>query len=549
MASKLAPKTAAADPLPLKVVVLFTSGVGYFQHSGTIDGSAAIPLTFRASRVDDILKSLILIDPAGKVEAATYSSREPVSRVLQSFGIDISQNLRMVDLLEQLRGAPVEVTTKPPEPETITGQVLSVETRTVSAGDSHGNETEQEISSINLFSDTGIRTVLISRVDAIRILDVKLAEQLKRAMDVLATNHDTQQKTVTLHFGAAPARQVEVGYVTESPLWKTSYRLSLGGEAKPYLQGWAMVDNPSDQDWDGINLTLVSGQPISFIQDLYTPLYVPRPVVPPETQANPYPQLSEGDLTDSDRETAVADSSAFYSSESAAAPRSLGATTMGRRSAMAPAVFAADLSEAGVSSAASARAAGELFQYQIRDPVTIPRQQSAMIPIVTDSVKAEKLDIYNADVAAEHPENAVEISNTTKLHLKAGPVTIFDDGSYAGDARMPDVPPGESQLLTYAVDLSITAVREKPAAISRITTISIRRGFLNITSRSDSITTYTFKSKRDSDRAVLVEQPIKPGWNLVLPAKPDQKTRSLYRFRVLVPAKSSVPFTIKEDTP
>ncbi|HET6387574.1 MAG TPA: hypothetical protein VFJ58_29660 [Armatimonadota bacterium] len=216
---------------------------------------------------------------------------------------------------------------------------------------------------------------------------------------------------------------------------------------------------------------------------------------------------------------------------------------------MSPAVFAADLSEAGVSSAATARAAGELFQYEIRDPVTIPRQQSAMIPIVTDSVKAEKLDIYNPDVAAEHPENAVEIKNTTKLHLKAGPVTIFDDGSYAGDARMPDVPPGETQLLAYAVDLSITAVRENPAAISRITTISIRRGFLNITSRSESTTRYIFKSKRDSDRVVLVEQRIKMGWNLVLPAKPDQKTRSLYRFRLLVPAKSSTPFTIKEDTP
>jgi len=560
--------------------VLFTSGVGYFQRSGNINGSAAIPLTFRTSSVDDILKSLILIDPAGKVEPATYTSQEPVSRVLQSFGIDISQNLSMVDLLEQLRGAPVELTTKPPNPETITGQVLSVETRTVPIprqGESVETQTgpipepdggiAREVrSQVNLLTDTGIRSILLSQVDSLKILDPKLADQLKSALAVLAANHDTQQKTVTLHFGAGPERRVEVGYVTEAPIWKTSYRLSIGGTEKPFLQGWAMVDNPSDQDWNQVNLTLVSGQPISFIQDLYTPLYIPRPVVPPETQANPYPQLSEEKVTQNAKESiARAGSEGGYPGMAGGYPGGggLGGAAEAMRSARAsrspetpsaappamtpptPNVFV--LQKSGVSSAATARKAGELFQYQIRTPVTIPRQQSAMIPIVTDAVKAQKLDVYNPDVDSENPENAVDLTNTTDLHLKAGPVTIFDGGSYAGDARMPDVEPGGTQLLTYAVDLGITGVRENQGPVSHMTTISIQHGLLKVTSKSEITTKYTLKSKLAADRVVYIEQPIKDGWDLVTPAKPDQKTRSLYRFRVPVPAESSTPFTVTED--
>src|SRR5262249_52750323 len=90
---------------------------------------------------------------------------------------------------------------------------------------------------------------------------------------------------------------VQVGYVVENPIWKTSYRLVLGKNGKPFLQGWAIVENTSDDDWSGVRMALISGRPISFQMDLYQPLYVPRPVVEPELFASLRPPTYTGAMT------------------------------------------------------------------------------------------------------------------------------------------------------------------------------------------------------------------------------------------------------------
>ncbi|MDQ2730450.1 MAG: DUF4139 domain-containing protein, partial [Armatimonadota bacterium] len=559
-----APAAGPAEPLPVKDVVLFTSGVGYFQRSGSVDGSAAIPLTFRTSHVDDILKSLLLIDPQGHVEPVTYTSQEPVEQALRSFGINVSANLSMVDLLQQLRGVRVQITTRPPHEETITGQVLSVETHPVEIKEDNSPVKTEDEATLNLVTDTGIRSISMKDVRDLKILDEALAAQLKGALGVLANGHDPQTKTITLHFGGGGNRNVQVGYVTEAPVWKTSYRLAL--DEKPYMQGWAIVDNSTDHDWDNIQLTLVSGRPISFIQDLYTPLYVPRPIVPPDVQANPYPQLAEDNLMENARYSTMGYGH-MTQPQGNYGLRPLSPSTGPAAKAAAPIynrfgqVWSIDgntslpldhvsptLPRSGVESAATGAMAGELFEYKIGAPVTIPRQQSAMIPIVTETVTANKIDLFNADVNARNPENAVQLTNSTHLHLKAGPVTVLDGGSYAGDARMPELEPGEKQLITYAVDLSIVGVRSEGDPDQVISSFSIKHGVLTVSNREQVTTKYTFKSKLDRDRVVLVEQPIRPNWNLREPAKPDEKTASYYRFQVPVKAGASVPFSVVQAT-
>nr|MDQ2730311.1 DUF4139 domain-containing protein [Armatimonadota bacterium] len=333
-----------------------------------------------------------------------------------------------------------------------------------------------------------------------------------------------------------------------------------------------------DHDWDNIQLTLVSGRPISFIQDLYTPLYVPRPIVPPDVQANPYPQLAEDNLMENAK-TALNQSmderrrlggqnqlrnginNSF--SRSAGGAGGFGGGQNGQQiqqEVNAPAAMAADAAPApgtppmdlqgsGVASQATGEKAGELYQYRIGTPITIPRQQSAMIPIVTGAITAEKLDLFNADVNPRYPQNAVHLTNSTGLHLKAGPVTVLDGSTYAGDARMPELEPGEKQLITYAVDLGIASLREQPVSETRLTAISIKHGVLNLSSRSQLTTKYTFKSKLDRDRVVMVEQPIREGWDLKEPAKPDEKTHSFYRFLVPVAAGKSVNTQVVEVRP
>jgi hypothetical protein len=364
---------------------------------------------------------------------------------------------------------------------------------------------------------------------------------------------------------------VDVGYVTEAPVWKTSYRLELGD--KPHLQGWAIIDNSTDHDWDNINLTLVSGQPISFIEDLYTPLYIPRPVVPPEVQANPYPQLSESNVMEN-AQTALAKAARpeghamlrlqtpgavslmardAYAATDSRAPTDGNSRLTGRGSRDAyaatgsPAPAAPSLGLDGVTSASTTAQAGELFQYNIGAPVSSPRQQSAMIPIVVGDIQASTLDIYNAAVNPNNPSNAAEVTNTTGLHLKAGPVTVLDGASYAGDARMPDLQPNEKQYLTYGVDLGITAVQDQQAPVQKLATISIKHGVLNLTQRSRIVTHYTFKSKLDKDRTIMVENPIQQDWTLTDPAKPDEKTKDYYRFRLTVAAGQSKQFSVTQE--
>src|SRR6185369_2567495 len=147
---------------------------------------------------------------------------------------------------------------------------------------------------LNLWCAERLRAVKLPDVQQLKFSNPVVESEFRRALDVLALSHDSQKKAVSLHFAGDGKRKVQVGYVIEAPIWKTSYRLVLGEKEKPYLQGWAMVENPTDEDWTGVKMALVSGRPISFKMDLYNPLYVDRPVVEPELFASLRPVAYSG---------------------------------------------------------------------------------------------------------------------------------------------------------------------------------------------------------------------------------------------------------------
>jgi len=300
--------TATPTPLPVRSVSLFTSGVSYIERGGTVDGNAAVALSFPTDQINDLLKSLVLIDSGGQVQPVTYGARDPVGRTLQSFAIDVTQPTSRGDLLQKLRGARVSV--MPGTGPVLVGQIVGVEYRTEHRPD--GTVTDN-IPILNLFTDAGLQSVELKDARAVQILDPRLNAEFKQALSVLASGADNARRPVTLHFAGTGRREVRVGYVGEAPLWKVSYRLLLGGTAagqsgtgvgagaSNYLQGWALVENTTDDDWNGIHLSLVSGRPVSFIQDLYQPLYLPRPVVPPDVIASPYPQTHGTNLQEEDQ--------------------------------------------------------------------------------------------------------------------------------------------------------------------------------------------------------------------------------------------------------
>jgi hypothetical protein len=320
---------------------------------------------------------------------------------------------------------------------------------------------------------------------------------------------------------------VRVGYLLETPLWKTSYRLVLDEGREHFLQGWAIVENTTDQDWHDVSLSLVSGRPISFIMDLYRPLYVHRPTVEMELYSAIVPQKYEEDLE------LAAEPEAPMAKErmapSRAAPRA--EPSLGAEDAALPDEL--DLRQ-GVASAAQVMEAGNFFRYQIQHPVTIPRLESAMLPIVNRNVEGRRVSIYNQTVQEKHPLHGLKLKNTTGFDLMGGPLTVFEQGSYAGDARIDTLPAGAERLISFAVDLDTEVAVSSRSVPETLLSVRIVKGSLISTLSLRAESTYRIKNSDDRARSVLVEHPLNPDWDLVVPSKPEETTRSAYRFLVEV---------------
>jgi hypothetical protein len=277
---------SAQELLPVTRVVLYRSGVGYIERLGRVSGDATLTMAMRESQMNDLLKSLILVDfDGGQILPAQYTPRDPLERTLSAFAVQLSDNPSMSALLTRLRGAPVEIQT---DKETLQGTVLSIETREEAA-----SEVVVKRAYVNLMTNPAMRSVPLDTIVSLRVRDERLQQEIQNALAAIGTRLDNTRKTVELRFAGQGARRVLVGYLTEMPLWKMTYRLALSANEPPLLQGWAIVENTTDEDWRNVRLELVSGRPVSFIQNLYEPIYPKRPTVRTQTDQALLPDTAE----------------------------------------------------------------------------------------------------------------------------------------------------------------------------------------------------------------------------------------------------------------
>jgi hypothetical protein len=551
--------TSKSASLPVNEVILYSSGVGYFQRSGKVAGDARVDLSFPAQDVNDLLKSLVVRDlGGGQVTTVAYDSHDPVEKTLQSFALNLNGNPSFAALLEQARGEKVEVTLQQAantQPGTLTGAILGTETQKQPAG----KDAVAEVAVLNLWCAEGLRAVKLSDVQRVRFLSPVLEGEVRKALEALAQGHDAQKKGVSLSFAGKGEREVRVGYVVEAPVWKTSYRLVLSKEGKPFLQGWAVVENPSDEDWQHVGMALVSGRPISFRMDLYDPLYAPRPLVEPELFASLRPPTYEGAIEG--RPMAVGGGGGLGGAGTKpAAPRML--RDMGRVEKdeqqkatglnhnvdrLGEAAVPMDLRQ-GVQSAASAQQLGDSFEYVLDEPVSLPRQKSALLPIVNKEVDGQRVSIYNQNTHPKFPLLGLRFKNTSGLHLMQGPITVFEGSAYAGDSRVLDLQPGEERLLSYAVDLGteVEAVADNPK--HTLTKVKAVKGVLYTTTRQVEGKTYRAKNRSGQDRTLLIEHPYRPDFRLTSKDQPAERARDVYRFELKLPAGQSATETVTEET-
>ena len=551
-------------PLPLESVVLFTSGVGYFQHAGEVTGDATVEMQFAADDVNDLLKSMVVLDRDGGAATVTYASRDPVTKTLGTFAVNLTDNPSLGDLLGRLRGQKVELDAASP----VAGTIVGVEKRRLEVG----KDQTVEKQFLTLLTSEGLRTLALDAVTRIKLVDARLQGELEKALAVLALATDNEKKGVAIAFTGKGPRNVVVGYVQESPIWKTSYRLVLDGDAaatKARLQGWAIVENTTDADWRNVRMALVSGRPISFVMDLYQPLYVPRPFVEPELYASLRPQVYGQTMSDADKQLAQADrrldergARGGLARRENAEGRPAAPAAMAADGAIAIDAFSAQGGGAARGSAIAGIAAmqtaaagsdlGELFRYEIEKPVTLERQRSAMLPIVAAEVEAEKVAIYDERVLARHPLSGLRLKNTTGLHLMQGPLTVYDQaggGSYSGDARIEDMAPGTERLVSYAVDLDVEVAARGEGRAEEIVNVRLVKGTLFAARKLARAKVFEVKNSGKNAVKVLLEHPLEGGWTLVAPEKPEEKTRDRYRFAVVAEPGQPVTLEVAEEMP
>ncbi len=575
------PISTANSALPLQDVVLFSSGVGYFGRRGQVNDDATVDILVRAPQISDILKSLVLFDPQGHVDPVTYSIEDYIAARPNSTDLNIDPNSSPGAILRLLQGAQVRIER---QSGTTEGRVVSVSTQQLLLnGGGAFAERYQMVEYATLLTATGLTTIRLDDMLSFTPLDRGLADKfaasLEKKASSLTQGLDDGVRPITLHFRGKGRRDVRAGYLLESPAWKTSYRLVLAPKTKPYLQGWAVVENPGDEDWQNVNLSLVSGRPISFIQDLATPVYIVRPVVAPQIIGSVTPQTfgpgyggpdDPAPITNSRGNGAGFGGGGFGGGRDEADGRlnqlearpvpSLRAPTMpfsnsgaNNAPALGEAAQSATKSEAQdqVDAQATGVQQGNLFVYAIDTKVSIPHGQAAMVPIVSEDVDGEAVTIVQSQnqIGALTAQNGFFLRNRSDLNLQGGPITVYADGIYGGDALVTNVSPGEARLIAYAVDLDLVSRLESSEEDEEITAILPTEGALQLTKKATRVQKYALRNKSNTDKLVILQQPNESEWQLVDPKQLYQKSNDGLRFRATIAAKKTLDYTINWEKP
>jgi hypothetical protein len=513
-------QTMAAD-LPIREVVLYKHGVGYFERAGDLQAGETARLDFKASDMNDVLKSLTIVDRSGGVIGGVrYDAAEPLEKRLQDFPFAVDRQASLAAFLDQMKGARLELRLGS---DTVAGTIVSART-------SKPDEKTPERETVVLLTDSGeIRTFDLGAASSVKLTDPKLQGLLRDYLTVLSGARSKDRRSVYIDAPGTGTRQLAASYMTPSAVWKSSYRLIFGAQGDPTLEGWAIVDNTSGEDWSNVKLSVVSGRPISFITQLYEPRYVTRPTAELAENRGVAPVVLQGAIGGAQANAARAKAPPSPAREFLA--DNLLKTESGQASSIAPTTDTRDL--------------GELFEYSFSAPVSVKQGESAMLPFLQQKIGARKLLIYMESFGL-HPMNAAEIANSTGKTLDGGPITVYDANAYAGEALVETLKAGDKRLITYGVDLGARVTTAFDSSRATVREIHYARGILTTRNAIEETKTYTIKNVDPGRKTVILEHTQRPGYRL-LNMKPSETTADAYRFEVNVGGNASETFAVHEE--
>jgi len=503
----LAGGTAApvrAGELRLERVLLSSAGMALLDHTAAVGPRAELELVVPRAQADDILKSLVIYDPAGTAGAVTLAGEAPTADLFRDLPLAERELATPQALLAALRGVPVVVG----GPKAVEGRILALVPE-----DRLEGEARILRHRLTLATAEGLRSILLEEAEAIRILDPLVAGALETALGRLAGARAPAERRLLVRLEGPGPRRVRVAWLAEAPVWKMSYRAILGPrEAR--LQGWAVVDNRTGRDWEGVELTLVAGAPVTLRQALSRLVWAERPDVPVRLPEPVRPRIDEGGLPP----VASSAAPAAGGRVRAAAPSAAAAETMVAAKADAPAEIAP----------AEAAESPTRTIFRLPGPVSLPERGTALLPVLDRALPAERIVLLQADRAPLRPLAALRLLNRGSSALPPGIVTVFaaaeEGGGFLGDAELPLLAPGESRLLPFAVDRGLR-IESTVEADGRIVALRITDGVLVLDRVERRAVRYRIEPLPGEARTVVLEQPREPGFRLVEPAAVAESER------------------------
>lgn len=586
----------AQQPFPIRQISLYKNGMAHIVRSGELNRPTSIP--FHREDMNDVLKSFAAWNPqTGSLYPTGYTAGTPIEDVLSRLPYQLEdRGSGLVQLLDQLRGAPV---TLQKGSSRKSGRLVSVSPQKLVQESGKAEEYRVTI----LAGSNQLFSYRLSEIDALTIDDPRVSTDLETYLETLHQNAAGVVAQVTIYPIPEPG-PIRIAYVQEFPVWKSSYRLNLSDEEKATIQGWAQIDNPTGESWNSIDLTLISGDPASFVTDLYLPRYVERPEIPLPESGSVAPRRHEaaleegfagrtpnsvaGTVTDSTgaaipgvevtvrnlvtglEQYAMTDNEGRFE-VTHLRPGNLQVTasmtgfrTYTARTKLLPGASVrmnivleiGDIAELITVGGPGQEGETEGFQVvaaetgRVRDlwthhfpfPVTLSPQQSARIPYLNEEITVQPVTLVN------RWENrgylALELQNDTKIPLGAGPITLFQSGRYAGEAMIDFINRKERRLISYGVDHEVQVSAESENSPERVARVRIFAGVMTFQKETIQTTTYQIKSRAEVGKPILIEHPKRS--SELLGIEPDEVTPHLYRFRVELAAGQELRIPVKE---
>jgi hypothetical protein len=538
LCTALLPVTMPAAELPVRTVVLYKHGVGYFERAGTLGPGESARLDFKSEEMNDVLKSLTINDQGGKVTGLRYDSSIPLEQKLTEFPFRINNGEPLSAVVDQLKGARIEMEFGP---QKVSGGIVSAR---LIGGDKDRPEREQ----LTLLMDSGeLRNVDLAAATAIRFTDPKLQLQFRDYLAAVTGARSKDKRSVYIDSTDSKSRDVRAAYIIPMPAWKSSYRLLFEDAAQPTLEGWAIVDNTTGEDWTNVRMSLVSGKPISFISQLYAPKFITRLGAELAEDRTVAPTVYSGAVRNEQDNAPVA----RQRLGAGFGPGQAGGVAGGVLGQPAPLFEQSrfkqtSAEQSSVAPSGPAQEIADLFQYSISAPVTVRKDESAMLPFLQQKITGRKLIVYS-DSSRPNPFSAAELTNNTGKTLDGGPITVYDAGAYSGEALVETIKNADKRFISYGVDLGTRISTNLNSRNDAVRELHAHNGLLIAKAAQVQKKTYTVHNIDPRAKTLIVEHPVRIGYDLIDTARPLETARDVYRFELKLPAGGSLDFPVTEE--